>query len=415
MIADKISRLKKQLSQRVSVGTSVVVRQKKGQSELSELKNGAWQLLSSNDQPQPSVFSRQVLLIPEQETAFCRQTYPVDLVSEKGLLEAVTLSLDSWSPYGANSKFFSMHEKQQGQWHVAIWVWPADLHKQWLSSTLGRQCTHVMPEIAWYCGRVTRAEPIVLVVKTELGSVYVYLNDNGLPVKMTKPNSPSEATRFWRGIGADANNIKQLIVADEGLLKQQFNLPTQLKISALSKSEPKAKWLKQAQIEGVNDWFNPRNWLKPASAVLSLALIWLMTDALLIQHKNEQVGALISQAKLGAEDVLRQQDKINASVERLRHYAMLKQRQKEPEYILAELSKRIPSNIWLDAIQLDNRWLDIRGRGKDVIRLLGLLEAIKGVDDIVLLNDVRPDLRTGEEQFQIRLILDEWRAGEPKI
>jgi len=128
-------------------------------------------------------------------------------------------------------------------------------------------------------------------------------------------------------------------------------------------------------------------------------------DAILLTQKNQQVESLIKQSKHSNQKVITQQQKIEDSLIILTHYAQLKDQQQQVERILAELSERIPQNIWLDAIQLDQRWLDIRGRGKDVIRLMTKLETLPEAADIILLNDVRPDARSGDEQFQIRIIL----------
>ena len=182
-------------------------------------------------------------------------------------------------------------------------------------------------------------------------------------------------------------------------------LPTHFKQVILKKQTARSHWLKKAQCKGTHDWINPSNWLSPALLILSLLCIWAITDALLITHKNQTIAQLMSQSKQNYQKVINQQEKIENSLTVLTHYAQLKQKQQQVERILAELSTRIPNNIWLESIQLEQNWLDIRGRGKDVIRLLALLETLENAQDIVLLNDVRTDPRTGDEQFQIRLIL----------
>jgi len=59
----------------------------------------------------------------------------------------------------------------------------------------------------------------------------------------------------------------------------------------------------------------------------------------------------------------------------------------------------------LDIVQFKSNWLDIRGKGKDVARLLVLLEQLKTDAKVILLNEIRPDARTGMENVQLRLIL----------
>lgn len=381
------------------------IQQRNKTLQASQLINATWQQIPLEDLATVSPLARVVLLIPDNETVFRQQRFATDLVAEKNLAEAISLNIESWSPYGTDCTHLAIYKKQKQHWIVAIWLWRTSTQAHLLKALPEASCTHIMPELAWHCGRVTTAEPTVLITQIEKKYAYLYLEKEGIPNTLSWADSPASITRFWRSLGADIQKIKQITLDTPALTHTTIELPIEAEKITLEKITPRAKWLKAAQCPGVNDWFNPRNWLKPALAILSLLITWGAVDAILLNQKNQQIENLIKQSKHSNQKVITQQQKIEDSLIILTHYAQLKNQQQQVERILAELSERIPQNIWLDAIQLDQRWLDMRGRGKDVIRLMTKLETLPEAADIILLNDVRPDVRSGDEQFQIRIIL----------
>lgn len=372
----------------------------------SELIGGQWVDIALKDTPKLNVLSRAVLLIPDNKTVFRQQKFSTDLLLKKDLQEAIELDIDSWSPYETNSPRFSITQKKKDQWTIATWVWQKNTEDQLALQLPKQQLTHIMPEIAWHCARVTNGIPTLLVTQIDQQLTYAYLDKEGVPQHIASPKNDAEGSRFWRSLGEKSSAIKTVTQAYP-ITIPFFGLSQDLKRLDLTTAKPRSNWLKQAQHKGFNDWFNPSNWLAPALAIFSLFIIWLSVDAFLIYKKNQEISEIISQSKQNYQKVIAQQEAIEQSRTILSHYAHLRQKQQQIEQILADLSTRIPNDIWLESIHLDQQWLDIKGRGKDVIRLMTLLETLQNAEDIVLLNDVRTDRRTQDEQFQIRLILSE--------
>ena len=418
MTEDKIAAAKPKNTEKASFmqafNSTYLVKSRNQALEASKLIDSTWQAVATEELLAPVALARIILLIPENEVVFRAQTFSTDLVSENNLEEAIGLNIESWSPYGADCCHMSIITKNQEHWAASVWLWKKTA-QEWLLNILPEQkYTHIMPEMAWHCACITKKEATVLIVKSADKLGYAYIAENGLPKQILWPENDQEVSRFWRGIGQAGEQIKQITLADKDLLEVALGLPENIERVVLDKQKARSKWLKRAQCEGVNDWFNPINWVKPVIVILSLAITWAAVDAALIVNKNQQLTELTSQSKQSNHSVIAQQEKIDASLIQLTHFAALKQQQQQAENILAELSQRIPKDIWLESIQLDQHWLDIRGRGKDVIRLLALLETVSNTEDIVLLNDVRPDARTGDEQFQVRIILTDLLNAEPK-
>ncbi len=406
MSEDKSLPIKK-LTRLIKDITAAYLIQERGKNlHASTLTDQQWQTIELADIPPRHPLSRIILLIPNSKTVFRQQQFSIDLVAEKDLQEAVNLNIESWSPYPKNSPYFSITKKNKGHWHVAIWIWKQSDQDLFTSKQPTLEYTHIMPELAWHCARVTGNESTVLVTQTDQNPpIYIYLDEDTIPKYLSQPKNTAEASRFWRGLGVDASKIKRIFLSDQQITKDLSGLPSQLEKVVLKKPLARANWLRRAQIKGRHDWINPSNWIIPICLLLSLVIVWAVTDALLIKQRNKQIDHLISQTKQNYQKVINQQEKIEQSLIQLTHYAKRKEQQQQIERILAELSTRIPNDIWLDSIQLESRWLDIRGRGKDVVRLLALLESLENAHDIVLLNDIRTDRQTGDEQFQIRLIL----------
>ncbi len=395
-----------------SFNSVYLIKQHNQALQANKLVDSCWQTVAAEDIPAPGSLARIILLIPDSEAVFRQQTFSTDLVAEKNLEEAISLNIESWSPYGADCFQMSMIAKNSGQWIVSVWLWKKSAQERLLNILPEQKYTHIMPEMAWHCACLKNNEPTVLIAETTEKPGYAHIAEDGLPKQIAWPENQREVSRFWRSVGQADGQIKQITLTDQDLPTQ--GLPDNIEHIVLDNPKARSKWLKRAQCKGVNDWFNPVNWVKPALAVLTLAIVWAAVDAALITNKNQRLTELINQSKQSNHSVIAQQEKIDASLLHLTHFAALKQRQQQAENILAELSQRIPKDIWLETIQLDQHWLDIRGRGKDVIRLLALLETVSNTEDIVLLNDVRPDARTGDEQFQIRIILTDLLNAELK-
>lgn len=405
MTEDKITPRKKVSALIKRFNLFYLIKERQGTLQATSLVNHQWQPVKLADIPTSSTLARIILLIPNRETVFRQQKFSTDLVTAKNLQEAIDLNIESWSPYSAGCPQLSITTKKNGQWIIATWLWQQTTQDRLVNLLPAQQQTHIMPELAWHCARVTGNQPTLLITQTGQQLTYVYLNEDSLPTYIAQPKNTAEAVRFWRGLSSNTHKINNLTLSDQNITSTLLGLPTKLEKVFLKKPVARTRWLKKAQCESVNNWATPRHWLPLLLLLLSLVVIWAVTDALLINQKNRQIAELMHKSKQNYQKVIKQQEKIEKNLSTLTHYADLKQQQQQVEKILAELSTRIPNDIWLDAIQLEGDWLDITGQGKDVIRLLALLETLQNAKDIVLLNDVRTHARTGNERFQIRLVL----------
>jgi len=371
-----------------------------------QLHVDGWQSVEPDSLLEHSPSSKVVLLLADEKCSFRYLEFPVDMVAAKDLDEAIALDVAMWSPFGSDSSLLSFSERVDSHWKVAVWVWPKQEENRLLQRIAdGVQCTHIMPAMAWYIVSVQAKSDVLLVniLESDKQGIYALVSPAGVPKVLSQITSEHEAMRFWRSLGDRQTLIGEGFLCGEsesGWLSDVVNM------RKLKPRLPRFALLNRARLKGVEDWADPLYWRKPMLAILSLILVWTFTDAGVLAHRTEKVRTMLSHAERQASDVLKYRDQVDSMQSRLQKYASLRVLQHEPEWLLGALSKTIPEDIWLNILQSGQGWVDIHGQGKDVVRLIVLLEGIDGIEKVTMLSDIRPDARTGLESFQLRLILE---------
>jgi len=385
----------------------VCIRQDNKRLCYDVLTPSGWQQSGAEALPRSTPFSSIVLLIPDHDCCFRHRHFPLDMLASGDLDEAVTLDIEQWSPFGAAkavTRFF-LAEKRGDTWHVAVWIWLEETAKQLLAQLpAGMQCTHIMPEMAWHVAQIHATASVLLIARSADSDGYAMVSTGGVPRAIARPRDDVAARRFWRSLGVGANQVDQVyLCGDEAMAAWR---PEHLKIAALPSVAPRHGVLNRARMEGVPDWRDPSIWRRPVAALCALLLLWALADAAVLIRRGGQLEQTLAAAQRSAHDVLRQRNHIDRLQLRLRQFSALRRLQQRPERLLAALSRGIPDDIWLDVVQINRRWIDLNGQGKNVARLIVLLEKMAGIKRAMLLNDIRPNARTGLEMFRLRLILD---------
>jgi len=369
-----------------------------------KLDVNGWQPVMSESLPKSTLFSKAVLLIADEKCCFRSLEFPADMVATKDLDEAIALDVAAWSPFGNDISLLSFFERIGNHWKVAVWIWPKEEEKRLLQRIDDVQCTHIMPVMAWYIASV-QSKSDVLLMNREVSvkkSVYAWVSSAGVPKVLAQITNESEARRFWKRVGDRQGVVKQGFLCGESKLEWLSDVVPFSKLKVLL---PHHSLLNRARLQGVVDWVDPVRWKKPMLACLSLVLAWMVADAVVLTHRAEKVHVTLSHAEGEALDVLKYRDEVDVMQSRLLKYASLRVLQHAPESLLGGLSKAIPVDIWLNVLQSGLGWVDIHGQGKDVMRLMVLLEKVDDIKKVIMLSDIRPDARTGLESFQLRLIL----------
>ena len=371
-----------------------------------QLHEDGWHSVEPESISQGSPFSKVVLLIADQKCSFRCLEFPVDMVAAKDLDEAIALDVAVWNPFGSDISLLSFYERVENHWRVAVWVWPKQEENRLLQRIDdGVQCTHIMPVMAWYIASVQEKSDVLLVnmLESDKRRIYALVSPAGVPKVLSQITGEHEARRFWRSLGDRQALIGQCFLCGES---ESGWLSDVVSMRKLKPELPRVALLNRASLKGLEDWSDPLYWRKPILAILSLILVWMVTDAAVIAHRTEKVHTMLSHAERQALDVLKYRDQVDSMQSRLQKYASLRVLQHEPGWLLGALNKAIPEDIWLNVLQSGQGWVDIHGQGKDVVRLIVLLEGIDGIEKVTMLSDIRPDARTGLESFQLRLILE---------
>lgn len=374
----------------------VTVRQ--DQLHYRQLQAQGWQTLNPAELPALTLFSKVILLIPARHCSYKQCRFPLHLVAEKELREAIELDFEKWSPWGKQSQYFFSHQLVGEEWCVNIWVWDLELATR-LKAQVDR-CTHIIPELAWIAA-CTSGNPSLLIVAENQCCHYLLVNAAGWAEKLAQVQNKQQAERYWHGWGMPPINRCWINELTGDQWYPDDCQPELIPQTAVAHH----KLLTLTRLSGVQDWTDPMSYRQFMGVAAVACLLWMTADAAVIQYQQSQIDLQLQSIRSSANDAITLRQQVKDRQQLFQQIQGLRYKQQLPEYLIAELSQKIPKDIWLDIVQLQEDQLDIAGRGKQVVRLLPLLEQIKGIEQVLLLNDVHPDPVSGEEIFQIRLVL----------
>lgn len=366
------------------------------------LQSGQWVNCPAEQLPASSMFAKLTLLLPNHVCAYRVRTFPQHLLTPQELPEAIALDYPNWSPWGQASGYCYRFNANGDDWQVSIWAW--DKH---FAQNLVAQlpfCTHIIPELAWHAACVP-PQPTLLIIAEQPPQpwvTYLLLGDAGTIQASARITEQPQAKRCWHGWGIPT-------ITQGYTINQTDNcwIPDNISVKALptETARPSADLLRTTRIPGTLDWLSPKSYRQIIILGLILLTSWMVADALVLNYQMQQIREL-SLLRNSAHDVLKLREQVEASQRFNQQAITLQKQQRLPEELLAQLSTQIPSDIYLKSVRFDGDQLDLEGQGKQVTRLLVILETLPGVSKVMLSNDIRRNPQTDEEMFQIRLILN---------
>ncbi|MGH8184849.1 MAG: PilN domain-containing protein [Rhodanobacteraceae bacterium] len=143
------------------------------------------------------------------------------------------------------------------------------------------------------------------------------------------------------------------------------------------------------------------NWMLAAACVLLMVLVlaqWLGNRRAALQRMQDEVDAMRAQATQSEQ--LRAQ--LTASVAASEFLVKRKTEIPPPLAVLDELTRRMPSTAWLDAMTLDDSGgLDIKGEAAKAAALVDTLSGSGMFTEPKLQGVIQPDPATGKERFEL--------------
>ena len=400
MIADKF--FSRSGAARGWPGSWLLIRPGDEAVQLTLLGAAGWQDISPAALPAPSRFSRHILLLPDDQCLFQHRTFPLELLSQADLDEAITLDMARWLPAREPYDKLYFASREDAHWSVSVWAWPQAVAEEAMQQLpAGLRCTHIMPGLAWLAISLQPHAPALLVCADGPQQHYAFIDASGMPRAVATVNSAESARHFCR---AYMGRIPagHLFVSGEAAPywpSEQFQ--------PMPAEPPRIELLNQARCSGVVEWSDPLAWKKPIVALLAAVLLWMAGDAVAVALASRTVTNTLKATAAEAGDILQKRQHVAALSSRLNRIIGFQQQQRRPEAILAGISALVPEDIWLSIVQVNRQWVDLSGQGKDVARLTVLLESLPGVKQVLLMGAIHPDARTGLETFQLRLMLAE--------
>ena len=363
------------------------------------LKPNGWEEVVERDLPKRTIFSKVALLIPAEDCSFKTCYFPHHLVAENELEEAIELDIKQWSIWNEYDCFFT-HQLLGEQWQVKIWVWSQEIVSKISLDT--HIVTHVIPEPAWYAACLVGAEFSLLIHPKERQSHYALVTPSGWVEKIAQIKNHSQAQRYWQSWGFTSVEKCWLTSNDEQELWSPEGASHQIIDQA---AIPHAQLFKKTRLPSVQDWTDPISYRVFFGVALLTYFIWMVSDAGVLLYQQKNVKQQLSVVHQSANDVLELRQKVTERQMIFSQMQGLRYQQQLPEYLISQLTQKIPEDIWLTHLQLEEGELEIKGRGQQVARLLPLLEQITHIEQVMFLSTITPNAKTGEESFQIRLIL----------
>jgi general secretion pathway protein L len=154
------------------------------------------------------------------------------------------------------------------------------------------------------------------------------------------------------------------------------------------------------------------NWILAAACVLLVVLIlaqWLDNRRAALARMQDEVDAMRAQATQSEQ--LRSQ--LDAALAASKFLVKRKTENPPPLAVLDELTRRLPSNAWLDAMTLDDSGgLDIRGEADKAAALVDTLSSSKVFGEPKLQGVIQPDPATGKERFELVARVKQQGSGD---
>ena len=378
---------------------TVIIKRQKENWFYQHLQHQGWVSVQEADLPTVTIFSKIVLLIPVDECSFKTCYFPQHLVEESELNEAIELDIKQWSLWDEYD-FFYTHQSIDEQWKVSVWLWSQQAASKYPAQN-AKMVTHIIPEPAWYAACLAGNQFSLLISPNEHYASYALVSSEGWVEKIAQVQSQQQAQRYWHSWGLVPIEHCWITEKEQGeWCPEKFSAQTIDKTAV-----PHSQLLKKTRLASAQDWTAPTSYSTFFGVIMLAWSIWMVADAGLLYYHQEQVEQQLMTVRQSANDVLQIRQQVTSRRKLYSQVQILRYQQQLPEHLIAQLTQQIPEDIWLNRLQIEDDQLDINGRGLQVARLLPLLEKIEGIEQVMLLSAITPNVKTGEETFQIRLVL----------
>ncbi|MBQ0757776.1 MAG: PilN domain-containing protein [Amphritea sp.] len=185
------------------------------------------------------------------------------------------------------------------------------------------------------------------------------------------------------------DQLNQLGIAPDRVIPQQF-LTHQDSINLLPKSDETSVQTRYQRFQ------------VGLSCINLLLLITVITLPLIDkQTQVEQLTEEVSQLRIQAEQVFQIREERQTLFEQQQNFIELKQQQSSVLAIIAELTRILPNEVWLNKISMQDKSLRIQGEAGNASELIALLQNSGQLTDVSFFSPITQNPRSGKERFMI--------------
>lgn len=252
----------------------------------------------------------------------------------------------------------------------------------------------------------------------EIDSVLAYELDKYVPFRA------DEAVFAWRQGPVDDGSEKVLILL--AVIKKEIldNILQAINSKGVKLSgidinvgtdeapEPLGVNLLPADMRKKKDW---SKWKLYGGLTLALGLLLALVMYNSLDNKRTKIDALNEQVELLRKDARRAkllENQLNQTITAANFLGNLKQQIPSRVLMIHELNEKIPQNTYLSRVIIDNERMEVVGQSDNANALVPILNESETWYEPKIVGNVRPDPRSGKEQFTIKAELQPIAAEE---
>jgi len=176
--------------------------------------------------------------------------------------------------------------------------------------------------------------------------------------------------------------------------------------------EPLGVNLLPVELRKKKDW---SKWKLYGGLVLACVLLQSLVMYNSLDNKRTKIQALNEQVELLRKDARRAkllENQLNQTITAANFLGNLKQQIPSRVLMVHELNQKIPQNTYLSRIIIDNKRMEVVGQSENANALVPILNESDTWYEPKIVGNVRPDPRSGKEQFTIKAELQPTETTE---
>ncbi|KLV05834.1 hypothetical protein ABT56_09860 [Photobacterium aquae] len=338
------------------------------------------------------ILDKVIWLVPPQRCLFKQLEYDAEYVTAGEIAECLSSDIEQWTIWPQTASYFQT-QKVGESWRVAVWIWDESVEQGLLGDIAP---THIVPLSAYLASAVGPQQVLLHSVLGQHWSLAV--DQHGLVQGVHPVTTPLQQQQCER-------RYQRWIASNDALFQMGYRgewnkdaLPLEFK--------PKRSVIAAGKRKGVTDFTDIQTYLKPLGAIALAAVVWIAGDYLIVSSTQSELEAQSASLAMPSREAVTIRQHLEFEKKKLRAITHYKQEQVAIGQILQALSKQLPHDTYLTAIEVEMPTVTLVGQGVNVAELPAVLEQWEQVKSAAFISDIR-QVSNNRESFRLQLELKE--------